>query len=300
MLGGPFEAAWNGDGNVWEAFRRTCPPASAARRIFSSSRNVFVQQVHDYLSSPGFTAAGTDFQFVRSTDANFPFCDQPWAHFSQSTFFSDYRTIPVLFPVFSPAKAPGFMDIRVPSHYYFGSTPRYTYGWDAINLELKTVDPSEVPWEDKIDKVFWRGASTGGGSSPPNFQSHYQRHRFVRMASVNDDAASRVVTYIDASELQRQYQSTSVPMVSLNKDVLDVAFVSAVDPYHYDGGLQGMHQDHRFDDPVFLGEFWKYKYIMDLDGNAYSGRFMGYMNSDSAVVKATVHREYFQDWIEPW
>lgn len=32
----------------------------------------------------------------------------------------------------------------------------------------------------------------------------------------------------------------------------------------------------------------------------YSGRFMAFMASDSAVIKSTVYKEYFTDWIQPW
>ena len=117
--------------------------------------------------------------FARDIQGNYSYCQNPWAHYSQGHFFSDWRTIAVLFPIFSPAKASGYLDIRVPSHYYHGQTRRYTYGWDAVNLEQHRVDHMETPWEMKSDQVFWRGASTGGGSSPPGFASQYQRHRYV-------------------------------------------------------------------------------------------------------------------------
>lgn len=176
MLGGPFSSDWGGQGNVWDAWRRTCPPSSPARRLFSSLRNAFTNQVTNYLT-PGASSVGDDFHFPTSTSANLDYCIIPYAHYLQGHFFSDWRTIPVLYPVFSPAKAAGFMDIKIPSHYYYGSTSRYTYGWDPVNLELKDVDPMEVPWEHKLDQVFWRGATTGGGSHPPGFSQQYQRHR---------------------------------------------------------------------------------------------------------------------------
>lgn len=179
MLGGPFKPDWQGEGNVWDAFRRTCPPASSARRLFASIRNTFTQQVRNFLAPTAISAAGDDFNFSDGTEATYDFCSEPWAHTEHGHFFSDWRTIPVLYPVFSPGKAPGFLDIRIPSHYYYGSTPRYTYGWDAVNLELKNVDDSEVPWEEKDEHIFWRGATTGGGNSPQGFASHYQRHRYA-------------------------------------------------------------------------------------------------------------------------
>ena len=158
---------------MWEAFRRTCSPGSPARHLFSSTRASSNPQVR--LSQ--LDAHSDELTFARDVQGNYSFCENPWAHYSQGHFFSDWRTIPVLFPIFSPAKASGFLDIRVPSHYYHGQTRRYTYGWDPVNLELHQVDHMETPWELKSDKIFWRGASTGGGSSPPGFAGQYQRHR---------------------------------------------------------------------------------------------------------------------------
>jgi hypothetical protein len=170
MLGGPFQADWAGNGNVWEAYRRTCYPRSEARRLFSAVRHNLPAQL------PSFKASG-DFLFRTQTEAYFDFCQNPWARYTQGHFFSDWRTIPALYPVLSPAKALGFMDIRIPSHYYSRSTQRYTYGWDPVNLEQKDVDDMEVPWENKSSKIFWRGATTGGGSHPPGFSHVYHRHR---------------------------------------------------------------------------------------------------------------------------
>lgn len=79
--------------------------------------------------------------------------------------------------MFSPAKGAGYSDILIPSHYYFSSTKRYTYGWDPVNQVIKDEDDMETAWEDKSDDIFWRGATTGGGSTPAGFLAQYQRHR---------------------------------------------------------------------------------------------------------------------------
>lgn len=184
MLGSGFSPDWQGRSNVWEAFRRTCAPTSPARRLYSSLRNAspsLSAPTNTFFQSKSQLTAGREFSFVTQTDAEYDFCEHPWAHYTQGHFFSDWRTIPTIYPIFSPSKAKGYGDIRIPSHYYYGSTPRYTYGWDPINLELKEVDSMEVPWEQKSEKIFWRGATTGGGSSPPGFANQYQRHRYVRL-----------------------------------------------------------------------------------------------------------------------
>lgn len=313
VFGGKFIPDWTADENIWEAWRRTCPPDTSARRLFSSQRNPFAsKQTPDYISptSPAEESTikpGLDFKFMSSTNTNVDFCLHPHMHTSQGHFFSDWRSIPALYPVFTPARSQGFMDIRIPSHYYYGSTKRYTYGWDPINLELKDTDPMEVPWEDKIDKVFWRGATTGGGSHPPGFSSQYQRHRFLRMTSLSashspgtdPSSHNRLITFADPSNPNR-YVTASTSAAKLNDEIMDVAFVKAVGAQSYPGGEVALRKDHRFDDAVPLGEHWKYRYLVDLDGMSYSGRFLAFLASDSVPIKSTVYEEWFSDWIQPW
>lgn len=294
---GDFTPDWRGTGNVWEAYRRTCDPASAARRVFSSLRPSVVNRTTRALYSVESDPA-QEFSFAESTDANYSFCENPWAHYYQGHFFSDWRTIPVLYPVLSPAKSVGFGDIKIPSHYYHGSTPKYTYGWDSVNMILKDVDDMEMPWEHKTDKIFWRGATTGGGSSPPGFSHQYQRQRFVKM--VNDmSKTEHTVVFPDPSG-SGQYLSSVVPASALNSELMDVAFTVAVDADNYPGGWEAMQRELRFSDPVPLGEHWAHKYLIDVDGMSYSGRFMAFLASDSAVIKSTVYQEFFSDWIQPW
>ncbi|KAF5350516.1 hypothetical protein D9756_008536 [Leucocoprinus leucothites] len=326
VLGGPFVPDWNHDENIWEAWRRTCPPDTPARRLFASRRNPFAsEQTTDYLALASSFASnhnndnrnfpmvdkpGPDFKFMPKTNTDVDFCLHPHMHSSQGHFYSDWRSLSALYPVFTPARTQGFMDIRIPSHYYYGSTKRYTYGWDPVNLELKDVDAMEVPWEDKLDKVFWRGATTGGGSHPPGFAPQYQRHRFLRMTSPFNSSTSssstfsssptrRLITFADPPNSNR-YITASVPLTHLNNEIMDVAFVKAVAAESYPGGEEALLRDHRFSDSVPLGEHWKYRYLVDLDGMSYSGRFLAFLASDSVPIKSTVYEEWFSDWIQPW
>jgi hypothetical protein len=82
---------------------------------------------------------------------------------------------------------------------------------------------------------------------------------------------------------------------------MDTAFVkSTSEGKSYPGGLEELHRHHRFSHSVPLGEHWRHKYLLDLDGMGYSGRFMAFLASESAVLKSTVWREYLSDWLQPW
>jgi hypothetical protein len=89
-------------------------------------------------------------------------------------------------------------------------------------------------------------------------------------------------------------------MASLNREIMDVAFVSSVDSDHYPGGIDQQLQDHRFDDAAVLSDYWAHKYLLDLDGMSYSGKFFAFLGSDSVVIKSSVYQEFFSDWIQPW
>ncbi|KAF5366142.1 hypothetical protein D9757_010945 [Collybiopsis confluens] len=376
-----FKPDWRAEGNVWNAWRRTCPPNSTARKMFSSIRNMDLSM--EGKSKRGLGSPPPSFTFT-PTNAfhSTSFCDEPHLHYTQGHFFSDWRTIGELYPVLSPARAKGFGDIKIPSHYYYGSTDRYTYGWDEVNLQLDDVDRGEVEWGTETDgilygpegteggvddrdliidpaydghintanppknrktgKIFWRGATTGGGNEPPGFSPFYQRHRAVRMTgwdadgeidlwipvaygqstffnglvfdrctladsdlfnySVLKDSSTETSTDLDdgASTADTPLTHMRIPLSAFNQAITDVAFVKATNPDQYPGGLEKLMEEHRFSGGIYLGGHWQYKYLLDLDGMSYSGRFMSFLASDSVPVKSTVYEEFFGDWIEPW
>ncbi|KAH8112814.1 hypothetical protein DFH11DRAFT_1604084 [Phellopilus nigrolimitatus] len=297
-----FTADWRGDGNVWESWRRTCPLNSKARKLFLSVKpttpTLRAVNLLSSISDRSSVSLSDNLTFAESVDDMYDFCEYPSTHYQQGHFFSDWRTISVLYPVFSPAKARGYADIRIPSHYYYQATPQYSYGWDTVNLKEKTTDDMETSWENKSDSVFWRGATTGGGNSPSGFSSQYQRHRFVRMAS-SQSTENRTVVF-QSLDSPTSFTSAPVPIAKLNEDIMDVAFVRLLGWANYPGGRAALRKDHRFDKPVPLGEHWRYKYLVDVDGMGYSGRFFAFLASDSVPLKATVYKEYFSDWIQPW
>ena len=112
---------------MWDSFRRACPPESAARRLFSSLRG----QVHTSQTAYNLLSTTGSGPTIRANSLGLVgfhnlvnFCEDPSGRLFQGHFFSDWRTLPSLFPVFSPAKAPGYGDIVIPSHYYYGATKR--------------------------------------------------------------------------------------------------------------------------------------------------------------------------------
>jgi len=98
----------------------------------------------------------------------------------------------------------------------------------------------------------------------------------------------------------KEFTQAKIPVATLNEEMMDAAFTKAVGCTQYPGGCDGMRKDHRFADAVPLGDHWKHKYLIDFDGMGYSARLFSFLMSESAVIKATVYKEFFSDWIQPW
>ncbi|KAJ7442363.1 hypothetical protein B0H11DRAFT_2251534 [Mycena galericulata] len=47
-------------------------------------------------------------------------------------------------------------------------------------------------------------------------------------------------------------------------------------------------------------EIYQFKYLLDVDGNTFSGRYLGLLRSGSLVFKSTAFVEYFSDWLHPY
>ena len=45
---------------------------------------------------------------------------------------------------------------------------------------------------------------------------------------------------------------------------------------------------------------YNYKYLPDLDGNSFSGRYRGFLGSTSLPIKATIYDEWHDSRLVPW
>ena len=55
-----------------------------------------------------------------------------------------------------------------------------------------------------------------------------------------------------------------------------------------------------FADTMGLDESYKYKYLVDIDGNGWSGRFHRLMSTKSMVLKTTLFPEWYSERVMPW
>lgn len=261
--------------------------------------------------SSGALPRTRELSFNTDVDAAKDVCDLPSLHALHSAFYSDTRSIQHLYPLFSPSKPNGFADLLIPFHQYWSPPSEVTY-----ENELKkgrTKVPSDVEWSQKDDKVYWRGKVARGAETPPGHFASFQKPRLVELA--NDDGSTwsgkesdpnrhkikprvpphRVLVTVNATSSSLVSMSAQGPKI--NQYMMDVAL--ACDPQLGECAEQE-RLGYLVKPPGPMSDAWKHKYVLDLDEVGLSPRFPAFMESKSAVLKASIQREFWQDWVVPW
>ncbi|KAI9206142.1 glycosyl transferase family 90-domain-containing protein [Polychytrium aggregatum] len=138
--------------------------------------------------------------------------------------------------------------------------PSNYYLFDAFKGEFK----DSIPWSEKTPKLFWRGSTTGGTPVDEKYVN-YHRHRMVKLAQ--------------------------------NNSHMDMGFIGAIQCGAY---CEDVKTKYRFADRSPFDDNFKYKYLIDIDGNTFSQRYSPFMQSNSLVFKMTIFQEYFDGWLEPF
>lgn len=301
-----FSPEWKHDGSIWESYRRSCPPDSAARRLVETVRSaetngaLVVQGRSNSKSettrrkqSPQAWPTTREMTFSADLDASFDICDTPSLHTLHSAFFSDQRSIDYLYPVFSPSKPPGYADILIPSHHYWSPSSEFTYEWDLQRGRTKT--PSDLEWDFKKSTAYWRGKVTRGADTPAGHGASFQKQRLVKMANQASNEIQRVLVGFDRPTAG--LDSISAPVGIVNKVTSDIAM--ACDPQLGECSyLRSL--GYRVEPPAPLSDAWKHKFVLDIDEIGFSPRFLALMESKSAVVKSSIQREFWRGWVQPW
>ncbi|CAK5262525.1 unnamed protein product [Mycena citricolor] len=180
--------------------------------------------------------------------------------FIRSSSTSDFTTD--LYPLLSMTKvlSPCFADILFPGQYYYESS-----AWSG-----KFSSPDLVPWQEKKPQLYWRGSSNGGTIIHDNHHK-FTRFRLIKLARARPDIIDAQMNGWYAEHCQSDCDAWAV-----------------MAEYLVSGGFDARE------------DVYKYKYALDVDGNTFSGRYLGLLRSGSLVFKATAFAEYFNDWLRPY
>lgn len=251
--------------------------------------------------------------FSASTDSQHNVCNNPSLHSIHSAFFTNTRAIPYLYPLFSPSKPNGFADLLIPSHHYWAPSSEYAYDWEL--KQGRAHISADIKWDDKDDLIYWRGKVTKGAETPWGHETHFQKQRLVSFANEDSHWAldrsklfetgqipitvdgEQHKTLISLDAATSAITSHTVPLGPLNDGALDVALACNIKLGECE---RVMREGYRIDQPKALSHAWRHKYLLDVDEVGLSPKFMALMESKSAVIKSTIQREFWNDWVVPW
>ncbi|KAG8629067.1 hypothetical protein KVT40_002932 [Elsinoe batatas] len=263
---------------VWLPSRLSCSIDSPARAIEESQAQDDLDKYA--LSSLGFIHNHTAFTDVCNTPSlatSHGFFDRPNA----------FNVVHDLVPIFSQSKMSSFQDILYPSPWYFSEKVHY--------------DPAKDPtWTSKAPKLWWVGSTTGGFSRDGGWRRQHRQKLVTKLNALDTAKIMQNRAAIDRKELGGENPEWAVKEVPRDsyKELMDVHFshIGQCDPGDCDAQKEFFQMVKQAD----FQTAWKHKFLLDVDGNAFSGRFYAFLKSKSLPIKMNVFREWHEEWIRPW
>lgn len=266
-----FANSFNDYGSV------ACPPTSPARRYHPwNPRNLCAS----------CAAPHSNGIFLSNWSLSASPCHQPDLAHAHGFYLSPaaFKPSHVLQPVFSQSKPHGYSDILYPSAWNYV---------DKVKYEPSESHP-DPPFASKENKLFWRGATSEGLSKHATWKG-MARQRLVHLAN---NATRPVPILLPIPNQPKSYAYHLLPPSSLGLS-LDIGIVDSItrcwdadcDNQALEFGLVGKtdFQDH-----------WRYKFLFDLDGAGFSGRFLPFLQSRSLIFKTAIFREWWDGRVFPW
>ena len=257
--------------STWADSRLSCGLDSPVRGCFNDS---CPDDVDAYSDLPlGFirnTTAFSDICNSPSMEKSFGFFDRPNA----------FDVTHELFPIFSQSKVSSFQDIVYPSPWYYMYRVRYD--------EEKDMD-----WEAKKANMYWRGSTTGGFSRDGGWRRQH-RQRFLQ--KIEPLGQGKVLKFDNSTQPGLWHQKQAKIQDFAHYFDVKFTYIGQCDPGDCDA------QKEYFDvvEPVNMFDALGSKFLLDIDGNAFSGRYYAWLLSKSLVYKLALFREWHDEWLRPW
>ncbi|WVF68121.1 hypothetical protein IAT40_002884 [Kwoniella sp. CBS 6097] len=198
-------------------------------------------------------------------------------------------------------------------------TPIFTLSKTGLHADILGVpveqwvdDIQEIPWDGKkYDQLLWRGSNTGIYHSTDTPWRGSHRTRLLKLTNIQveqDDGDNEAREEVQILPPPRGMKSRTVEkslqslkLTDLNNRFMDLAFTGVpIQCSIDDGTCDELSHEFAWSEPMTHEQALDYKYIIDVDGNAWSARFKRLLAAGSLVFKATIMPEWWTDRIQPW
>ncbi|KAF4628383.1 hypothetical protein G7Y89_g9765 [Cudoniella acicularis] len=288
---------WDTSLPIWERTVAPCPPDSLARKTPTQT---------DFNNTP---ILSTEFMkphiyegYISNYTLSTSICHQPDLQGLHGYFIEPISTSTSdkLFPMFGSSKLTVNSEILLPAAMYYKVDERYT------------SQAPPIAWQEKTDTMIWRGLASGGRSKADNWKG-FHRHRLVSMlngtqalAMPNSSDFINIENLpLDTWHLQSRNTSAEERPKAMSEWLTsfteEVGFTD-LNCFPMEENLGCSYTGHDFHPlkMVKLTEQHKHKYLVDIDGNSFSGRYRDFLLSGSLPIKATLFREWHDSRLVAW
>ena len=258
----------------------TCPPSSTARTSHVWDRHsLCIACAHPHTLG----------QFLSNWDLAGDICHQPDLKYLHGFFLSPaaFRVTQLPMPVFSQSKVQGFNDILYPSAWNYIDKVKYD----------PSDDQPDLPYSEKQNTLFWRGATTEGVSIYGKWKG-MTRQRLLHL--VNNNTLNGVSVLLPSGKESYSYRKANgtSPRTVLNMQT-DMHIVEKITRCGgEDCGVQA--EELGAAERLEFQDHWNYRYLFDMDGAGFSGRFLPFLQSHSVPFRTGLFRQWFDSRLTPW
>lgn len=316
-----YDAQWSLNGPYWDLFKHTCPPETRTQNVSA------ITDFSDLPLIPQTFPPNSMHGYVQNWTLARSACHNPQIQGIHGTFIepTSISTTQEMAPLFGGSKLLQNNEILIPPALYWSKDIKYDPDGGTWSDWLDMFGMrGERPWADKLNRFLWRGVASGGRNRKENW-THFHRHRFVQMlngTAVNGAgfaAGRRLETTNVPFPDSNPYNLTALrgqpddersgPLTVLGQWVsyyADVAFThlvcfpssAATDRWHITCPYSSPF--YKVKNGISRRTTFASKYLPDLDGNSFSGRFLTLLRSQSLPVKATIYNEWHDSRLIPW
>ena len=196
-----------------------------------------------------------------------------------------------LVPVFGECKTSVNSDILFPANMYYKHDKSFDYS-----------DVEDVAWRDKDNMIIWRGVTSGGAQNEENW-SRMHRQRLVRL--LNSTYLAQTDTRLDILAVDAQADGRNITYseqagftpATFADEYSDVGFVS---PMSCVPNCDFYNEIFSWLPEINMTSHFNHKWLIDVDGHSFSGRWHAFLQSKSLGFKATIFREWHDSRIFAW
>lgn len=208
--------------------------------------------------------------------------------YSPSSIIASHKLV----PIFGECKVNVNNDILFPANMYYLHDERYDYS-----------DKEDLDWRDKNDNVIWRGVTSGGVQLEDNW-ARMHRQRLVQLLNGTylAQTGAEVNILMEKSDASDKINTTYQPYDRFRPAEFidrhsDVGFT---EPMSCIPNCSFYDNVFAWKPPVSLTSQFRSRYLIDVDGHSFSGRWHAFLQSKSLGLKATIFREWHDSRLLAW